>query len=403
MISTDNWKYLPIVLIGSLFGCGNQEDRDTNTHAKYVVDAEALGDLEKDSLSHYIDRVELIPLETNEESVIHSIQKVSVSGEHIYILDNTRNAPIQVFRRNGEYVQTAGANGKGPGEYTYPAAMDWNSTQRILYVWDKQQTKIIEYTANGDFIRERNITESQYNIIRHFISLDNGNILLRKRQMNPEESGGVLLIGIDGKVIKTFFEKESVFSTLGSYEPLKRLNDQIFYTPIYSNEVYRFDQETERFHPYIAVTSPYEQDLSLFEEIQIKEQEMAGGNNRTEILELRNQYTHVYQLSSFFEPADKISLSFTYEGKPNWITVDKNTGKVRELAFLPIKMPVLLHVLSNSLMVMDLGWSYGEDPDANKEEMIGLIKDTASEAEIERIRSLTVEDNPVLAFYYFKK
>jgi len=57
------------------------------------------------------------------------------SQENIYVADK-RNYRIQKFDRNGNYVQTIGRQGQGPGEFELPTRIRINETTGDIYVKD---------------------------------------------------------------------------------------------------------------------------------------------------------------------------------------------------------------------------------------------------------------------------
>lgn len=89
--------------------------------------------------SEYIDSVNLIPLETNEDCIIGEISKMEIDNNYIYILDSDVAKTLFVFKKNGEFLRKIGAKGNGPGEYTS--------------IWDfkllsKNKLMILDFTNN---------------------------------------------------------------------------------------------------------------------------------------------------------------------------------------------------------------------------------------------------------------
>lgn len=61
-------------------------------------------------------KIELIPLESNESSLIGSINKVQITDTFVYVLDRIQNI-ILVFDNDGKFNKKFSKIGKGPGEY----------------------------------------------------------------------------------------------------------------------------------------------------------------------------------------------------------------------------------------------------------------------------------------------
>lgn len=420
MITMQNLQkiHLCLFLIPALlfFQCADKgNDSNSSSEAEYAIHADSIGDVQKDSLINYISRIELVPLETNEQSLISNIRQIAVSDDYIYILDYRRNAVVKVFDRAGNYIRDAGGSGKGPGEYVYPAGIDWNPAQKALYVGDSRQGKVIKYDARGKFLEEITLSDSVRRFIT-FISTDNGNLLIpiRKDQQKDAENGFLALVGADGEILNKYFKEEGIATIyVNGDNTLRRLGGRILYTPIYSDIVYAFDQKSQTFSPYIKVTSPHEKDLELFEELEMEAREVGSMVDPTQNpqerfekqQEIRGKYLAVRGVAELMETSEIIHFHFQYKGLEGSqsVLMDKKTGSLKKTYlnppgnfFLSQKVP------TTEFVVGELRWMNRREGTGDRiESMVDLIKDSASEAEIERIRAVNEEDNPVLAFFYF--
>ena len=75
-----------------------------------------LNNLQKASISDYFSHIELIPLETNDESVMNNVDKVVCYGERIYTLDYLQKV-IHIFDDTGKFIFKINKYGQGPEEY----------------------------------------------------------------------------------------------------------------------------------------------------------------------------------------------------------------------------------------------------------------------------------------------
>ena len=76
-------------------------------------------DLNKYSNVSFYDiflKQEMIPLETNSESLVREISKIEVFKDNLYIWDYTLST-IFVFNNQGNYLYKLSKKGHGPGEY----------------------------------------------------------------------------------------------------------------------------------------------------------------------------------------------------------------------------------------------------------------------------------------------
>jgi hypothetical protein len=103
------------------------------------------------------ETIEVIPLETTDESLIGEITDVRVEDDRIFITDEMSHR-ITVFDREGKYVSKIDRYGRGPGEYLEIAATEVlnDSTCVIL---DLFNMSLLYYRIDGRFIKTKDVSE----------------------------------------------------------------------------------------------------------------------------------------------------------------------------------------------------------------------------------------------------
>jgi hypothetical protein len=120
------------------FSCTNTEE---NTGSIIVFDRnESLDNFDIGSITDSL--FQIIPLETNEDYLISSIDKIEIQNDHIYIKDDLAKS-IYIFDMNGKYSGKINAIGNGPGEYVIPSYMTVADTSIIIV--DNPTGKQIKY------------------------------------------------------------------------------------------------------------------------------------------------------------------------------------------------------------------------------------------------------------------
>ena len=118
------------------------------TQADTVIDVANMIALPFDSLK--ITSLQYIPLETNENVLIASINKMLVHNDRIYVADYNGAKALFVFDFQGKLIFSINRFGRGPGEYIQFA--DFNVTESgDIHVWDNGQRKLIKYGPDGSF------------------------------------------------------------------------------------------------------------------------------------------------------------------------------------------------------------------------------------------------------------
>lgn len=131
-------------------------------------------DPEKDdevSVFDYFSEIEVIPLETNVESVFnYPFQRFIVNGDKYYFLDEKQES-IFVFGPEGQFLKKINKSGKGPGEYSL--LYDFNINR---FTGDLELMSAIGYIqvydAMGDVYKETiTLPSSEVRSVSYFTNL----------------------------------------------------------------------------------------------------------------------------------------------------------------------------------------------------------------------------------------
>lgn len=138
-----NYLY-KITICFLLYGCGGSPeliDPDLKSTIEVPVDIQKNKEY---GLRDLITDVEIIPLETSDESLLLSARKV-VMEDYIYYLNHPKN--VSIFDRSGKFIKTL-ENGEGPWELSQ--AMDFQVTEDgMLHVMEYKTIK--HYSADGEY------------------------------------------------------------------------------------------------------------------------------------------------------------------------------------------------------------------------------------------------------------
>lgn len=121
---------------------------DSTTQGELIVFPSKISYDSKLMLSDVIDSVFMIKLETTDQCLIGSIDKIIFKDDVIYINDNTTKS-IFAFKKDGSFIRKYGKQGKGPGEYKDPS--DFQIHENELIVSDATRSMLIKYDLNGNF------------------------------------------------------------------------------------------------------------------------------------------------------------------------------------------------------------------------------------------------------------
>jgi hypothetical protein len=106
-----------------------------------------------------IESFEIIPLETNENCLISSIEQLLLFNNNFYISDK-KSGSILVFDKTGKFIFKLNKLGKGPGEYTQ--LLDFKITEKgeiLILDW----LKIVRYDKEVNHIENFSLSNSRTN------------------------------------------------------------------------------------------------------------------------------------------------------------------------------------------------------------------------------------------------
>lgn len=193
------------------------------------------------SPSTLFDKIELIPLETKDESLITSIGRIIEYNDKYYILDD-RISILFCFDKKGKFLYKIDKNGNGPEDYylVYETVIDQNRNQ--IYMLSPMGFIHI-YDINGNFIEKHILPAGGGE--QDLIQLDN-NTLAYWTLMGDQTKNKVTFYDIDKKKITGGFWKdtEDTFMTNMCIDVFYKYKGENYFSTQFSNEVYQFNKDT---------------------------------------------------------------------------------------------------------------------------------------------------------------
>jgi len=105
-------------------------------------------------LSEMVTGLEVIRLDTVRDAYFGDMNSLSMTDRYIgFVCDQQKRAYL--FNRTGKFLGNIGRIGKGPGEYTEPCVLAISPDEKFIVVGDPWQGKLILYTIEGSFVREK--------------------------------------------------------------------------------------------------------------------------------------------------------------------------------------------------------------------------------------------------------
>lgn len=144
------WKLLNI---GNALFCLLISFSCTN-HEKSVVIKVDCYNPNKIMLSDLIEKVEIVPLETDRERPLGEITQLIKTDKHLIILDSRKAKKIFVYDHFGSLKTVIESKGKGRGEISEPQGLFYDHENDVIGIHEAKLRKIVYYNISGEFVRE---------------------------------------------------------------------------------------------------------------------------------------------------------------------------------------------------------------------------------------------------------
>lgn len=372
---------LSLILCVVIVGCGdsgNEKGGDSKSDSSSIfID---LNQTAKVSILEIFSHIDVVPLETTDNSVIKKVSKIVFDNGRFFILDDHQNA-VFIFDSTGKFERKIQQIGSGPGEYSLLYDINYNKYSHNIEMLNPRG-QLLAYKIDGEFVESLAIPLKSS---ERFAILSDDLILLYSLFEQKK-------LTFFSRKLDDIIKQEFKFSDIILRTPLISTGSSPFnqYGSIttffqgYSNEVYTIDSTTikKRFiwdfgeHDFHAVDLPVGESLEYYTSY-LRTCEKAHSFNYY----LENEH---YILTRFIY--NKLWHTLIYDK----INEDFRIIKRFEENIVPPANPVFF----------DMGIIASIDPI----QIQLLINETILNDENKKIfKNINPEDNPILIKYYFRR
>lgn len=195
----------------------------------------------KIDFTQIIDDIDFTILETNNECIIGSINKI-LSDSNYYFIHDKENDNIFRFSQDGMFINKIGTKGYGPKEYIEAWDISLDIKNNVIIVLDLMGRKIIRYTYNGDFINKSDMPflYSQLECLDSFIILKTGNATNIDRSIASFQL--VFSELNQSPIAKAFPIRKGTYSYT-TENPLRKFGSKVYYHNPFSNTIWNINEK----------------------------------------------------------------------------------------------------------------------------------------------------------------
>ena len=136
-------------------------------------------------LSEIAEKVDVVKLETTENSLVNTIRSVEILNNH-YIINHGTLVELLMFDLNGQFVKRIGRIGRGPGEYLGVGAIAVDRERLLL----SSRMGIMVFDGDGTFVQNVEIG------IPYFMYAYNGQLYFLHIRYNKEPGKNNIFLSI---------------------------------------------------------------------------------------------------------------------------------------------------------------------------------------------------------------
>lgn len=149
-------KHMFLLLIGVfvLLGCSSNKKQEPISKSGIPVInlSEDVSTVPSLLLSEVAEKLEIVPLEMTDESVLSDITEMQVTDHNIWI-DHGREFYIYRFSRSGKFLNRIGSIGQGPGEYVNYLTFLVDEDKKEVYIFSTNNGVLV-YDFEGGFKKQ---------------------------------------------------------------------------------------------------------------------------------------------------------------------------------------------------------------------------------------------------------
>jgi hypothetical protein len=156
--------YILIILTTLLISCKNeiQNKNELNNTFAELVTIELNKTIEnKTAFPVIINSIKSIVLETNESSLLVSVNKIRTTKDHLYLLDRSGRR-VLMFDYSGNFIRVIGSKGHGPGEFPDIFDFDLDEIENKIWIYTPAKSSMITYDLLGNYLSEQRLNFGVY-------------------------------------------------------------------------------------------------------------------------------------------------------------------------------------------------------------------------------------------------
>ena len=374
-----------IIFILILLACASCKNDRTDDHGQEIQLRFEFDDIE---FSEWIDSIQFIPLQTNDESLIGKISDIFFQQNKYFVFDEQQKNVV-IFDKKGKYLSKIDSKGQGPCEYENIRDLYVDERGTVKIMSHSNPAKIIEYSTENHSCKETVFHEI---MCSNFYPYNNGYVFFSSHGNDlPSEQFFLFATDSKGEVEHRWLPSYEYTSYTIRADPFSSYNDLILFNKYFDNRIYQISPNREVSTRYVLNFGKYQLPDDVRETFLESSQALR---------ECAEDY--VTQLYFFYETSDLLVFSYLVQngGTPLFNLFVKDEKKLTVLEatdHMAIAMSSPVNKIEDDFFISFLDVSDIPDDEWYRNMLFNKYPSLKSVVE-----GLTDMSNPILVKYRFK-
>lgn len=371
-----------ILLIAGVFLSGCSGNKSVLPYNHIAVDPKEQSVM---AFSDLFSKIELVVPETGDSSMIRRVEKVIHWQDRFYVFDRSQDA-VFIFDETGGFSGKIQREGKGPGEYLDIRDMEINRHTNCLELL-APRGRIFSFSPDGEF-RDVFSLPPEIRAVHFFANIDE-DIMVFYSMFEKEKlifySRSQKKVLRRARSVPTFVARKAPLGFVNS--PFFFFRDTVYYYETFSNNVHRLSD---------TLALAYRWDFGDF---NFNIEELPADRPREYYKKKFSGSTDFAWGFSFGAiNTNYVFTAFTFGGEHLTLLYDRQAKSYQLVGSFKkdLRLPVV-----NLRMSTDGSYFYSVVEPAQKDIFVdpGLLDPVGRE----RLNRMQINDNPLIALYYFKR
>ena len=331
------------------------------------------------NFDNIIDTLRLLPLETNDSTLISRIDDIKFYDDKIFVADYKANQLI-IFNNEGKTIGLIQDRGRASNEYIRLCSFDIDKENKFLYLLDGDNGKILVYNFEA---KQKRVISLPYKYINHLVYLGENRFLFefgfRNYSKERDTSPNLVLFDIkQSREIKEYFyyQNKEIAYHKKNLTTFSSFGNKVYYWTPLGHTIYK--------HTDTLIQKEIDLDFQSY-----KTPPMIYRYHKTKAKREMQQNGYAY-IDRFYDLGDWLYFRIGRTGTVAHYFYHKNQQK----GFIDLSFKNLEN--TPSLIFPDIFY-------VSKNEICGYILPIIYVEHIKDNGGVALDDNPILVFYKLKE